>query len=407
MMKIFFRILFLVFFTWSFGQTNYQKDFDFYVKTIHENYAYFDQQKTNWGQVKAIYQPMVDTCTSRNNFIQILEKTLNELYNGHNFLNTNTDQSNRLIPSGSDLKIIYTNGDFIIDEVREDYNSDWCGLKKGMQIISFNGVPIKESIELFLPKTTTNYDAEIFEYAANMLLAGTHNSTRKITIQSDGISKDYFPDSLPNKTERNYATIIEVKKLNNNIGYIKINDSLGNNDLIKSFDQALDTLIHSSGLIIDLRETPGGGTSVVARAMMGRFVDKELPYQKHLYTAEENETGIRRTTLEMVSPRQVIYKNRLVILVGNWTGSMGEGLAIGFDALQRATLVGTKMAGLLGEIYTFETPELKIQFSFPCVQLQTVNGLPREDYLPTIQVKQQRLSISIALKILNKKKTTN
>ncbi len=403
MKKIFFGILFLMFFTRSFGQTNYQKDFDFYVKTIHDNYAYFDQQKTNWGQVKAIYQPMVDTCSSRNSFIQILEKTLNELYNGHNFLNTNTEQSNRLIPSGSDLKIIYSNGDFIIDEVREDYNSDWCGLKKGMKIISFNGVSINESIKLFLPKTTSNYDAEIFEYAANMLLAGTHNSSRKITIQSDGISKDYFPDSIPNKTENNSATIIESKKLVNNIGYIKINNSLGDDDLIKYFDQTLDTLIHTNGLIIDLRETPGGGTSVVARAMMGRFVDKELPYQKHLYTAEENETGIRRTALELVSPRQVIYKNPLVILVGNWTGSMGEGIAIGFDALQRATIVGTKMAGLLGEIYTFETPELKIPFSFPCVQLQTVNGLPREDYLPTIYVKEQRESISIAMKILNKK----
>jgi carboxyl-terminal processing protease len=403
MKKIFFGILFLMFFTRSFGQTNYQKNFDFYVKTIHDNYAYFDQQKTNWGQVKAIYQPMVDTCSSRNSFIQILEKTLNELYNGHNFLNTNTEQSNRLIPSGSDLKIIYSNGDFIIDEVREDYNSDWCGLKKGMKIISFNGVSINESIKLFLPKTTSNYDAEIFEYAANMLLAGTHNSSRKITIQSDGISKDYFPDSIPNKTENNSATIIESKKLVNNIGYIKINNSLGDDDLIKYFDQTLDTLIHTNGLIIDLRETPGGGTSVVARAMMGRFVDKELPYQKHLYTAEENETGIRRTALELVSPRQVIYKNPLVILVGNWTGSMGEGIAIGFDALQRATIVGTKMAGLLGEIYTFETPELKISFSFPCVQLQTINGLPREDYLPTIYVKEQRESISIAMKILNKK----
>ncbi len=144
MKKIFFGILFILFFTRSFGQTKYQKDFDFYVKTIQDNYAYFDQQKTNWGQVKAIYQPMADTCTSRNSFIQILEKTLNELYNGHNFLNTNTDQSNRLIPPGSDLKIIYSSGNFIIDEVREDYNSDWCGLKKGMQIIRFNGVPINE-----------------------------------------------------------------------------------------------------------------------------------------------------------------------------------------------------------------------------------------------------------------------
>lgn len=388
----------------SSGQTVYQKDFEFYYKTIKQNYAYFDKQKSNWDKVKLIYLPYIDTCSSRNSFIQILEKTLNELYNGHNFLNTNTDQSNRLIPTGSDLKIIYKNGDFIIDEVRENFNSDLCGLKKGMQITGFNGLPVNDAIKPLLPKSTSDYDPAVFEYAANMLLAGTHNANRKITAQSNGVSKDYFPDNIPNKTESNYNTVLEWEKFENNIGYIKINNSLGNDDLIKSFDNALDSLFNSAGLIIDLRETPSGGTSVIARAMLGRFIDKELPYQKHLYIAEERETGIKRSALELVSPRQKIYKKPLVILVGNWTSSMGEGIAIGFDAMQRAAIVGTKMAGLLGEIFSFETPELKIPFSFPCVQLQTVKGQPREDYLPTIQVKKQSESIKTAIKILTEKK---
>ena len=84
-----------------------------------------------------------------------------------------------------------------------------------------------------------------------------------------------------------------------------------------------------------------------------------------------------------------------------------KGIAVGFDAMQRATIVGTKMAGLLGEIFTFETPELKIPFSFPCVQLQTVKGQPREDYLPTIPVKQQSEIIKTAIKILKEFKKTN
>ena len=93
----------------AFGQNKYQTDFDFYYKTIKDNYAYFDRQHTDWQKVKTIYQPYVDTCSSRSSFIKILEQTLNELYNGHNFLNTNTDQSNRLIPTGSDVRIVYKN----------------------------------------------------------------------------------------------------------------------------------------------------------------------------------------------------------------------------------------------------------------------------------------------------------
>jgi hypothetical protein len=106
----------------------------------------------------------------------------------------------------------------------------------------------------------------------------------------------------------------------------------------------------------------------------------------------------------LLKKEKQVYKKPLVILAGYWTSSMGEGIAIGFDAMKRAAIVGTKMAGLLGEIFTFETPELKIPFSFPCVQLQTVNGLPREDYLPTIRVKQQSESIATAIKILKGKK---
>ena len=237
-----------------------------------------------------------------------------------------------------------------------------------------------------------------------MLLAGTHNTKRQITTQLNGHQKDYFPDKIPNKTESNDTTVCEWKKLENNIGYIRINNSLGNDQLIKSFDRDLDSLMNTEGLILDLKETPSGGTSIIARAIMGRFINKEMPYQKHLYIAEERETGIKRTTLELVSPRQKIYTKPLIVLVGNWTGSMSEGIAIGFDAMQRATIMGTRMAGLLGKIFTFETPEMKIPFSFPCVQLQTVKGLPRENYLPAIQVKEQSESIEIAKKILTGKK---
>jgi carboxyl-terminal processing protease len=397
---------FLLFFIWAktFGQTPFQKDFDYYWKTVKDNYAYFEKQKTNWQKVKTIYQPLVDSCKTKGDFVHLLELVNNELYNGHSFLNTNTPSSNRTIPTGSDLKLIYSNGSFIIDEVRQGFNADLYGLKKGMPILSFNGQPIEKEIQMFLPKSVASYDNKMYEYAANMLLAGTHNTKRKITALADGNPKDFFPDNIPNKTESNYVTLLEWKKLEKNVGYIRINNSLGETNLIKEFDRVLDSLSGTDGLILDLRETPSGGNTTVARAIMGRFITKETPYQKHIYTSEEKETGIKRSTLELVSPRPKAYKKPLVVLVGYWTGSMGEGITIGFDAMKRAQVVGTPMAGLLGEIYTFETPEMKIPFSFPCVQLQTVSGQPREDFLPAIQVNDQKGCIDKALKLLTSKK---
>ena len=67
-------------------------------------------------------------------------------------------------------------------------------------------------------------------------------------------------------------------------------------------------------------------------------------------------------------------------------------------------IIGTKMAGLLGEIYTFKTPETKIPFSFPTVQLQCINGMRREDFLPKFFTADQNQLLSIATNLLVTKK---
>jgi C-terminal processing protease CtpA/Prc len=364
------------------GQTIYQKDFNFYWQTINDNFAYFHKQLTNWDSVKVMYQPAIDTITTKDSFIHLLETVNNELYNGHVFLNINTNTSNRTIPTGADLKVTWKNNQFVISEIRKDYNADKSGLQTGMVITGFNDVPIDEAIKKYLPKSVKEINGDMLEYAANLLLAGTHNIKREITVMINGHEQVFKPDQIPNKTEQSPGSLLESGIISGDTGYIKINNSLGNSHLISEFDLALDSLIKTRLLILDLRETPSGGNTTVARAIMGRFTDKEFPYQKHIYTSEEKETGVRRSTLELVSPREKTYTGQLIVLVGYWTGSMGEGMAIGFDAMKKGTVMGTKMAGLLGEIYSFETPETKITFSFPCVQLQHVNGQPREDFVP-------------------------
>jgi C-terminal processing protease CtpA/Prc len=157
------------------------------------------------------------------------------------------------------------------------------------------------------------------------------------------------------------------------------------------------------GLVIDLRETPSGGNTTVARAIMSRFIDKEMPYQKHSSPSEEKQYGVKRSWIELVSPRGKIYKKPLVILVNRWTGSMGEGIAIGFDGMKRAMIVGEEMAGLLGAIYSFTLPETNIGFSIPVEKLFHVNGSPREDFVPEFRVTDNGLYIGLASRMLIKK----
>ncbi|MEL6251263.1 MAG: S41 family peptidase [Bacteroidota bacterium] len=385
------------------AQSLYEKDFEYFIKTLEENYAYFEGRGTNWERVKEIYTPRVEKIKDLSNFIRLIEEIWNELYNGHMSINFNLPSSSRLIPQGADFWVEYREGEFVIVDLRVGFNAEEVGLKPGMKVTHFNGQSVILALQKYLPKSFTDYDARAYEHAANVLLAGTHDQDRKITAVWEGKSKDYFPDITPNRTANfQMPGLLSTEKMEGNIGYIRIHNSLGNPELIKEFDKALDGMMDTHGLIIDLRETSSGGNTVVARGLMGRFISEEKPYQRHRFPYEEKYFGIKRSTMEYVSPRGNLYDKPLVVLVSHWTASMGEGITIAFDAMDRAKIVGTRMAGLLGAIDCYQMEETSMQFCFPTEQLFHVDGTPREDFVPEYLMKESKDALSKALDLLKK-----
>lgn len=249
-----------------------------------------------------------------------------------------------------------------------------------MEVTAYNGKSIDEQLKKFLPKFTTQHNQKMYQYAIDMLFAGTHDIKREITVVENGKSKTFFPITYGNSNE-----LLFSKVLNDTTVYIKINNSLGNSNLIAELDKTLDSFFQFKNLIIDLTETPSGGNSTVARAIMGRFTNQLLPFQVHEFDEKEFET--KRHWEEYVTPRKTTYNGKVYILVGHWTGSMGEGMAIGFDGMKKAKIIGTKMAGLLGAISNFQMTETKIGFQFPTERLYHINGTPRENYVPEILTK--------------------
>lgn len=360
------------------AQSVYREDFLELWNDYNNYFAYFDTQKADWQKVKEIYLPATDTIKDKAQFISLLEEVVNELHNGHVLLNVGLHTSNHIIPSGSDIFAEIKKGKYYIVDVRKNSNAEASGIKPGMEVLRFNDKDIESQLDKFLPKSVAEYNAAMKEYALNMLLAGTHDSQRVITININEKAKEFFPDStVIAKHEEN---LLDYKILPGNIGYIKLNNSLGNYDLITAFDETLNLLKDTKSLILDLTETPSGGNTTIARAIMGRFIEKEMPYQKHVLN--ESEYGTVRSWIEYVVPRGKTYSKKLVIMAGHWTGSMGEGMVIGFDAMKRAKITGTKMAGLIGAIYGFSTTNTEISYQIPIERMYHVNGTPRENYLP-------------------------
>ncbi len=395
-MKSFFIILlFITTPLWMTGQTGtmttakYREDFIYFWKTISDEYSYFDSKQTDWHKVKEIYSRAIDTVSGKEQFVGILEKALYEIYDHHAILNTNTNRSYRLVPSGTDTWAQYVNGKPIITEVRKRFGSELSGVAAGMEIIAVNDIPINTAVESILPASLKLPDVEAKNFALRLILAGDHTHKRKFTLRYKGKTTDHYPDNNGMLLENiKYASNIE-SRLFGNIGYIKINDCLYNTGIVPEFDSVMQSMQKTTSLIIDLRETPSGGNTVVAKAVISWFINKEHFYQKHEYTAEEQANGIKRSWMEIVSPRKgKNYTKPLVILCDHWTASLGEAIVIGFAALKRphTTIIGTPMARLFGAVYSYEMPNTKIRFTFPAERLYTVNGLAREKYIPEILI---------------------
>lgn len=365
----------------------YTADFIVFWETMRDNYGYFDVKKTNWDKVKEIYLPQTYAIQNKQEFIKLLENAIAELYDNHTHLLTNLSSSYRLAPSGLDIWAELENDKCIIKEVRRGSGAELCGLTAGMEIVSLNDTPAKDAVSGIIGGSISNPDNEVKNWAIRTLLAGNYETKRNIGILIDGKLKEFFPDEAQDiYSYYKYDSPIEFKTVDRNFGYIKINNSLGDDGTINAFDNAMTILENTDGLIIDLRETPGGGNSTVARAIMSRFVSVELPYQKHEIPGEERVTGIKRSWVEYVSPRGVTYVNPLVVLVNHWTGSMGEGIAVGFSGLNRAKSVGTQMARLVGAKYDFRLPNTDIGVSYSAEKLYHINGTPRENYIPDVVV---------------------
>lgn len=360
-----------------------QQDLNDIIQNIENRYAYLDDKKIDIECIKEKYTKKVDELKTKSEVILLFEYLLNEFYDSHISLSTNISESYRL---SSPIYIEIENEKVIIKNVWQTQINNLDTNILGAEILQFNEVEFNNKINDFPSSCNDKSDINIRNWIANKVISGKYSEPRILTIKLKNGDKTKFDiDNLKLINDKNLLST-EIK---NGIGIIRINNSLGNNQLIKVFDETLNSLSDTKGLIIDLRNTNNGGNTYVAKGIMSRFIDKELPYQKHQYIESyDNQPEIIRSWLELVSPRGNQYTKPVIILVGRWTGSMGEGIAVGFDGMNRAEIVGTEMKRLAGSDFSFNFNNQTYGYSLILERLYHINGTPREYYVPSNYVSQ-------------------
>lgn len=354
------------------------EDFSSFCRFVEEEYAYFDVKKTDWDLACKFYAPQVASSTDRAAFVALLEQALGELYDPHAHLGTNTRRSYRLVPTQTDLFARWSHGRAILSDIRRGSAAESAGLRSDMEVVAINGEPIEAVAGAIEPKFLSRADAAAREWALQLALAGRRDrdTTRLQIRMGDKLQEFAF---VPTFAEP--ATMLSHRVVDN-VGYIRIHNALGQHALVQAFDQAISDMHAARALVIDLRDTPSGGNSTVARGIMGRLVNHTLPYQRHELVSEVRTTGVGRVWVEYVAPRAPVFSKPVVVLVGRWTGSMGEGLAIGLNATRGAPVLGQPMAHLLGAMGETILQHSKIAVRVPTEKLFHIDGTPREAFVP-------------------------
>ena len=136
--------------------------------------------------------------------------------------------------------------------------------------MKINGIDFDKAIEQFPTHCNDKSSEKVREWIINKILAGRYNQPRILTLK---LANDDTIEFDLDKLKFKQSSELITSTIEDNIGIIRLNNSLGNNSLINEFDKALEKLMNTKGLIIDLRNTVGGGNSYVARGIMGRFID--------------------------------------------------------------------------------------------------------------------------------------
>ena len=347
---------------------------------VNDNYAYLDRFPDGRMPMTAKLRAEAEAVTNARELVRYSERALMLLADHHAITGGSTKDSWAVFPSYGDLWVERVGDAYVIEQVRAQSLAEREGVRAGDRLVAVDGKPTAAAVADFWADLGTTGGGDRDSYAARVLAAGRRDRQRRLTIQRGSAAPREL--ALPNLY---YLALLDRPVLQFDAGrdfVIKLNDSLGNDATIAAFDRAMARAKPGQRIIIDLTDTASGGNTTIARAILGWFVDKPTFYQVHNLPAEERRTGIARQWVEQVLPRAgKRHRGPVTVRVGRWTGSMGEGLAIGFHAIG-ARVEGSRMAGLLGAIYDHKLERSGQMIKLPTERLYGVDGTPREQFVP-------------------------
>lgn len=355
------------------------EDIDALFAFVERHYPFFDEKATDWQRVHELYRPKARAADSDLAFLHVVESVLDELYDPHCMLNTNAPDSWRPVPG--QIWAQWHGKATTVTAVRSGSAAARAGVVIGDVILAVDGEPISERVAKRMPKALARPDENARAWALLSAVAGRHEDRGVLTLRRvDGTQSRVAPGESPGSS----VPAIQTRTLGG-VGYIAIS-SFQDPETVRQFDTALDRLMDTRALIIDVRNN-GGGDTAVAVPIMGRLVVERAQYA---WMARREGGGLGPRWPEFIEPRGATYQAPVVVLVDRFSVSMAEGFAMGLSGIGRAQTVGTVMAGLGAGIARVHLTHLDVSAQISAEPIYAVDGTKRWELRPDIEVDMQQ-----------------
>lgn len=168
-----------------------------------------------------------------------------------------------------------------------------------------------------------------------------------IHIQEENVSKE---DEVTNEemqaeykriAEKNNYGFHKIERLPGNIGYIDLRVFYDNAIASKTAASAMNSIIHTDALLIDLRKNIGGSPYMVA--MLASYLVEEPTHLETFYNRDDDSTT-QVWTLPYV-PGKLYGKKPVYVLTSKKTFSAGEMFAYSLKHLGRVKVIGEYTGG--------------------------------------------------------------
>ena len=238
------KILFIILLTnYGFAQSKIvdtikvRQDFEKLITNLQKNYVYCKTKDVDLYCIKKHYLQKINSIKNETETILFFEYILNEFYDNHLHLNIASKSSFRLY---SPLFAKTTGNLTVIASTWKDQIESGININvTNAEILTFNGVPFNQLIQQFPTHCQNKNNDQVRIWISNKILAGKYNEPRIITVKTTSGKIDTLDiDKIRIREDANMLSY----KIVNNIGIIRLNNSLGETKTKTEFKKALDNL---------------------------------------------------------------------------------------------------------------------------------------------------------------------